>query len=92
MGVPVISLAGDRHLSRVGVSLLHAVGMDDCIVASWDEYIAKAAELARDRDRLRELRQTLRPRMEQSPLMDGSGLTREIESAFRQMWKTWCAT
>ncbi len=92
MGVPVITLAGDRHVSRVGVSLLNAVRLPELIADSWEQYITKAIELASDRDHLRQLRNTLRSKMEQSPLMDGPGLAREIESAYRQMRRTWCAS
>eukprot|EP01034_Spumella_vulgaris_P002553 gene2553-3320_t len=48
MGVPVVSLVGDRHLSRVGVSLLTAVGHADWLAASPADYVAIAARLAAD--------------------------------------------
>jgi protein O-GlcNAc transferase len=50
-----------------------------------------AVELAADRPRLAALRQTLRPRMEQSPLMDGARFARAVEAAYREMWQAWCA-
>jgi predicted O-linked N-acetylglucosamine transferase (SPINDLY family) len=90
MGVPVISLAGKTHVSRVGASLLTNVGLGELIAESPGDYIRIAVELANDRPRLRNLHETLRQRMERSPLMDAPLFARNIESAYRQMWHTWC--
>lgn len=85
MGVPVVTLAGDTHVSRVGVSLLHSVGLDDLIADNPEEYIGKAVTLANDRLRLVELRENLRLMVASSALMDAKGLTREVEEAYRKM-------
>lgn len=85
MGVPVVTLAGCTHVSRVGVSLLHSVGLDDLIADSPEEYIDKAVALANDRLRLVKLRQNLRLMVASSALMDAKGLTREVEEAYRRM-------
>ena len=85
MGVPVISLAGDRHASRVGVSLLNRIEMADLAAADEEEYIAIACDLACDQDRLVELRRGLRDRMRASKLMDEKGFVRQMEGALRQM-------
>jgi predicted O-linked N-acetylglucosamine transferase (SPINDLY family) len=90
MGVPVISLAGSSHVSRVGVSLLSNVGLPDLVAHSPEEYIRLAIDLANNLPRLKELHATLRHRMEQSPLMDAPRFAREVESAYRQVWRTWC--
>jgi predicted O-linked N-acetylglucosamine transferase (SPINDLY family)/predicted SAM-dependent methyltransferase len=87
MGVPVVTLAGDRHSSRVGVSLLHCMGLDDLICASADAYVATAVALASDPERLRELRASLRDRMRRSPLLDHEAFTRKLEAAYREMWR-----
>ncbi len=89
-GVPVVSLAGTRHVSRVGVSLLSNVGLPDLVAHSVDEYMQIAVKLANDLPRLANLRSTLRQRMEASPLMDAPRFARNIEAAYRQMWRTWC--
>jgi predicted O-linked N-acetylglucosamine transferase (SPINDLY family) len=56
------------------------------------QYVQIAVEWARDLPRLKELRRTLRQRMESSPLMDATRFARNIEAAYRRMWRTWCAT
>jgi len=39
---------------------------------------------------LENLRTNLRPRMQASPLTDAAGYTRDLEAAYRQMWRQWC--
>jgi predicted O-linked N-acetylglucosamine transferase (SPINDLY family) len=90
MGVPVVTLRGDRHAGRVGASLLTQIGLTDLIAGSVDEYTAIAAALARDPARLAALRRSLRPRMLVSPLCDARAFARKMEAAFRMMWQRWC--
>ena len=85
MGVPVITQAGEAHLSRVGASLLGAVGHPELVASSAKEYIRKAVELAGDMQRLDALRQSLRGEMQASPLLDKIGFGRAIEKAFHAM-------
>jgi predicted O-linked N-acetylglucosamine transferase (SPINDLY family) len=89
MGVPVVTLAGDRHASRVGVSLLSSVGAHDLISTSPEAYVEKAVALARDRTTLERWRRELRPRMQASPLTDHVRFARHLESAYRQMLEEW---
>jgi predicted O-linked N-acetylglucosamine transferase (SPINDLY family) len=91
MGVPVVTLRGDRHAGRVGASLLTQVGLSDLIADSVETYIETAAALAGDPARLADLRQSLRPRMAASPLCDGPAFARKVEAAYRTMWQRWCA-
>lgn len=90
MGVPVVTLAGTSHVSRVGASLLTQVGLTDLIAETPDRYVSVLAKLAQQRDRLAQLRATLRPRMSTSPLCDAGLFTRTLEEAFRGMWREWC--
>jgi predicted O-linked N-acetylglucosamine transferase (SPINDLY family) len=92
MGVPVITLAGTDHRSRVGVSLMSNVGLPELIAQTPEQYVQIAADLANDLPRLAELRRTLRSRMQASPLMDAPRFARNVEAAYRQMWRTWCET
>jgi predicted O-linked N-acetylglucosamine transferase (SPINDLY family) len=86
MGVPVVTLAGDRHISRVGVSLLNNAQLGDLVATSADEFVAIAAELARDVDRRRTLRARLREQLRRSPLMDGKALAAGVEAELRKAW------
>jgi predicted O-linked N-acetylglucosamine transferase (SPINDLY family) len=91
MGVPVVTLAGTTHASRVGVSLLSNIGLPELVASTPEEYVRLAAELATDASRLSHLRNTLRQRMEGSPLMDAPRFARDVDSAYRSMWQKWCA-
>lgn len=90
MGVPVISLAGECHMARVGTSLLTAAGHADWIAASPDEYVRIARELAADPARLRAARAQLRDELRRSPLLDHAGQARRFADALRQCWAAWC--
>jgi predicted O-linked N-acetylglucosamine transferase (SPINDLY family) len=91
MGVPVVTLAGKTHASRVGVSLLNNLGLPELVADTTEEYVRLAVELAGDLPRLSHLRHTLRQRMEVSPLMDAPRFAQDIETAYRSMWHQWCA-
>jgi protein O-GlcNAc transferase len=90
MGLPVVVLAGRSHVSRVGVSLLSRAGLSELIAETPEQYLKIASELANDIPRLAMLRSSLRDRMRQSPLMDGPRFARNLEAAYRQMWRNWC--
>jgi predicted O-linked N-acetylglucosamine transferase (SPINDLY family) len=90
MGVPVISLAGSDHLSRVGLSILTNVGVPELAAETQEQYIQSAVALANDRPRLADLRSKLRPMMRASALMDKQAYARQIENAYRTMWHAWC--
>jgi protein O-GlcNAc transferase len=90
MGVPVVTLQGDRHAGRVGASLLTQIGLTALIANSVEEYLENAVALARNPERLSDLRRILRPRMAASPLCDAPAFARKMESAFRTMRQHWC--
>jgi len=89
MGVPVVTLAGTVHVSRVGVSLLTAAGFAEWIAQSTEQYAPIAHDLAGNLQKLTQLRSSLRQRLSASALCDGTTFARNFESAMRQMWKTW---
>lgn len=90
MGVPVVTLIGDRHTGRVGFDLLTRVGLAELAAPGVDAYIATAAALAQDLPRLQQMRTSLRKRMRESALCDAPGYARGFERALRDMWRQWC--
>ncbi|MBL0312367.1 MAG: tetratricopeptide repeat protein [Holophagaceae bacterium] len=90
MGVPVITLQGDRHAGRVGVSLLNQIGLTELIALDEDSYVRLALDLANDPARLSDLRASLRSRMEASSLCDRKGFARKFGSLIRAMWVEAC--
>ena len=91
MGVPVVTLTGEMHMSRVGAVLLGATGLGDLVAADEEAYVRRAVELARDVNRRRELRAGLRARLAASKLLDHTAFTCDFEEALRQAWREWCA-
>lgn len=89
MGVPVVTLVGERHNARFGYSLLMNIGVPECCAFSEGEYIAKAVELAQDEKRLVRYHQVLRRQMETSPLMQPTDYMMEVESAYERIFQQW---
>ena len=81
MGCPVVTRAGKVHVSRVGVSLLNAVGIQEFIAETREDYIQKAVDLAGDLNKLNALRSTLRETMKSSVLMNESVFVRGFEAS-----------
>jgi protein O-GlcNAc transferase len=90
MGVPVLTLRGDRYAGHMGENIMHNMGMPEWIADGPDDYVRKAAGFAGDLPALAGLRGELRPRLAASPLMDAPRFARHLEEAFRGMWRRWC--
>ena len=90
MGVPVITLAGNTHASRVGMSLLSNVGCQELIAGTSVEYIETACTLAGDLKRLQALRERLRHMMSHSPLTDENSFITQLGKCYQMIWKDWC--
>jgi protein O-GlcNAc transferase len=88
-GIPVVTLSGASSLARSGHALLNLVGLGELVAADPAEYARIAIALAGDAERLGALRGGLRARVEASPLRDEAGLARDIEAAYRAMWRRW---
>lgn len=91
IGVPVVSLRGAAYVSRVTPALLERIGLGDLAADSLDGYVRRAIDLAGDIDKLAAFRSSLRERMKKSSLTDNIRLAAEIEAAYREMWRSWCA-
>jgi predicted O-linked N-acetylglucosamine transferase (SPINDLY family) len=90
MGVPMLTMRGARGSGRMSASILSAVGLDDFIAETADDFVAIAVRAASDPARLATLRAELRDRMRRSPLCDATHFTANFESALRDMWRRWC--
>ena len=91
MGVPVIALAGNNHVSRVGVSQMTNLGLPELIARDTNDYVNIAVALANDVPRLAALRSGLRERLKNSPLMNVPRFTKNLEEAFDLIWKKYLA-
>ncbi|MSP98558.1 MAG: glycosyltransferase family 41 protein [Betaproteobacteria bacterium] len=91
MGVPFVALEGDRYMSRMGLDLLHNAGLAQFIASDLQQYVRIAVSWASRRPELAEVRRTLRPRMEGSPLGDTKCFVRHLEDAYGEMWRAWCS-
>lgn len=91
MGVPVLTLAGDRLVSRQGVGLMMNAGLPDWVAQDADDYVAKAVAHAADLQALAACRAGLRQRVLASPLFDAAAFATHFEAALRAMWQRWCA-
>lgn len=90
MGVPVVTLEGDRHAARVGVAILSAIGRKEWIAKGDKEFINVAAGLAESGEYLNTIRPVLRRQFMESPIMDYQGQARKFEAAIRQCWAEFC--
>jgi len=92
MGRPVVTWCGDRHASRVGASLLTAIGQSGWIARSAGEYVQIAAALAHDRDTLARRSAELRASVSASPLGQHAGQAARFGAALRACWHEWCVS
>ena len=90
MGVPVLTVAGSRSLSRGGVSLLGSIGMNDWIAATEEQLAPLAQRQLAQVDAIARLRAELPQRMRASVLMDAPRFTRNLESQYHSAWRRWC--
>ena len=86
MGVPVISLTGQTHVSRMGASVLRSAGLADWAVPSRAAFVAKAAQQAGALPALAKLRAGLRVQLQSSALLDAAQHAQQLQSLFEQAW------
>ncbi len=90
MGVPVLRLRGDRFSSRVGDSILTAIGHQDLIAEDEDDFIAKATSFANHPEQLLALRENLRKNLQESRICDPKGFASDLSATLRDMWRKHC--
>jgi protein O-GlcNAc transferase len=89
MGLPLVTLCGHTAVGRGGRSILHNIGRPEWVAKSHGEYLKIAVDLAADPARLQQLRMNMREQMLTSPLMNAKQFARDVEAAYRQMWKAY---
>lgn len=89
MGVPMPTIADPHAGSRASASCLHFCGLTELIAANTDEYLEIVTSLVSDRDRLNEMRSTLRSRLH-AAFCDGARFSRDLEAVYRAMWRRHC--
>lgn len=87
MGLPVVTLAGNRHGARFGASLLHNAGLSELVADTFDGYVECAVGLAQDTELLAALHTAVPRMMRASPLMDGRRYVRDMEAAYEMIWE-----
>ncbi|MFP6688468.1 MAG: hypothetical protein VCD31_03980, partial [Alphaproteobacteria bacterium] len=92
MGVPVVTMPGQIFAHRHSASFLREVGLTDWVVDTPDQYLRIAERYCSDLDSLAGLRADLRQQVGQPPLCDVPRFARNLEIAFRRMWRKWCET
>lgn len=85
MGVPVVSMYGDRHGTRFGLSFLSNIGMAELATDNRNMYISLAAGLVENKKLLKVLHGSLRSMVQKSPLMDGAGYCNDVEWMYRKL-------
>ncbi len=89
MGVPVLTREGASFASRVGASLLRAVGLPELIASTTTDYERLAIELAQSPAHIAALKAKLAANRANAPLFDTPRLARHIEAAYTGMWRRW---
>jgi len=86
MGVPVVTTPGDRIAGRHATTHLHAVGLPELVAPDEDALVALAAELLQAGTQLRAWRQTLRARVQASPLVDADRFANDFVDLVESAW------
>ena len=91
MGVPTITLRGQTHAGRMVASVMTHAGLADWVAETPDEYVTLAVQWSKNVAKLAALRAGLCEKVRRSKLCDGPGFARQLEEAYRTMWRTWCS-
>ncbi|MBF0294301.1 MAG: tetratricopeptide repeat protein [Magnetococcales bacterium] len=90
-GVPMVTRAGETLAGRLGVSMLHAVGLPELVTCDGEGYFALALELAQHPQRLRAIRERLWVNRSCCPLFDTARYARDLDRLYERMWRDWRA-
>lgn len=91
MGVPVLTLCGDRPAARMGASILQTAGRQEWVAANVTDFVSKATALVADVRALEDLRAGQRRHLRKSRLLDGAGLARELGDVLKRLFADWAS-
>ena len=86
MGVPIITLKGNRYISHFGESINSNLNMSNWIAENCEDYILKAKKFSSDINELSKIRTSLRQSCLQSPVFDSKRFSKHFD---QMLWKIW---
>jgi len=90
-GLPVLTMMGQSFASRVAASLLNAIGLPELITNTPEEYEALAIALARNPQKLADIKLKLANNRLTTPLFDTPLFTKNLEAAYIKMYERYQA-
>jgi predicted O-linked N-acetylglucosamine transferase (SPINDLY family) len=91
MGVPTLTVAGRKPAARSGAAVLQPIGLSEFVAADDTQFLHQGLLWSRRLAALADLRAGLRERLRQAPDRQPDVIADALESAFRHMWRRWCA-
>ena len=79
MGVPLLTLVGERYYSRIGYSINRNLNLNDWNVFNKDDYVKTALDKINNYKDLTKLKASLRNKIEASPIFDSDTFARNFE-------------
>ena len=87
MGLPMLTYIGRSYQARMGASIVNALNLPEMVTNSLEEYESLAIELATNPDKLKKIKEKLQSNLTTAPLFDTPLFTKNIESAYTQMYE-----
>jgi predicted O-linked N-acetylglucosamine transferase (SPINDLY family) len=91
MGVPVVTLIGNDHVSRTGYSIMQQANLPQLATSNAQSFVATAIDISRQPELIRHLRNNLRPHLQTSQLCDSASFVKELEQEFKKCWENYCS-
>jgi predicted O-linked N-acetylglucosamine transferase (SPINDLY family) len=81
-------MTGRTPHSRAGLTILSQLGHPECVTTTIPDYVQAARTLAENEPVRTHLRQSLRTQLQQSPLTNAPAFAKDVESAYREVWRS----
>ncbi len=91
MGVPLVTRVGRQFSARNSYTFMKNVGVTEGIAWTDEEYVEWGVRLGKDAMLRQQIAWKLRQSKHTSPLWNAKQFTREMEKAYKQMWKIYIA-